>query len=390
MSFLSSKLPSEAINDSHNASGEDSTLLSGFDLAVSLVVALPPPVQAMAGDESLPMSTKFEGPSLESLYAGEGWEFIDLAKEETESPNVIADQGEEDEPDFRESKEEEGVDRIREALMTHTWPGLIRQTSRVRRQTLGAPAQQFESERQSAGKETVPEDADTAEALASLRLQMNSTDAAAEANEPTQRDKELAEAFLAQIRAAESKQSSQSEASVAPIRSDPFAASSQDNANMQEALEKFLENEDASWPQPRENVTSSTAVWPQANGTAQRDDAPSAHDAFEDDFSDFITASVGDGRPEDSAEDTSSNDDFAVDEQPASFEARNFPGFRDDDELLTQSLAEGGARGDDLQLDFEGALSAVMVHAERVRAISDYEARRQEAARVALALLDQQ
>lgn len=346
---------------------EDDQLLSGFDLAISLVVALPSPLHDASAPSSLAHTARSD--EVEEIYAGEGWEYVDLTKVES-----FLDEGESDADDIGDNQhgedddEKHGIERIREALMTHTWPNLQRKGDRKRAGVRsGTVSLQDETE-----------DSLT-HTLNKLRLDLDAIDDAGAA-EPTQKDEELARAFLARIEAAQSAGLGQDD----PLRdaTEPLRS----RADMQSALESFLESEDTHWPaaagKPGANgglTQSQEEGWParepSANGTDQV--------AFEDDFADFVQADPSsEGMPTGGSADLLGHNEF--DEQEPSFVGDA------DDAMLLRTLAQrppGG--GEDVQIDFESTLQAVLAQAERVRAIPDHEQRREEAARVALALLDQ-
>lgn len=287
---------------------------------------------------------------LEDLYSSEGWEFIDLGRDLTGSMSDEEDTGEENE------EEEQGIARIREALMAYTWPGLKRRNDRLERRA--------HSELQQITKE------DEGLVMSELRLQLDRIDVAS-ASIPTQEDEKLAKAFLAQINAEERREEGTEQDTA--------------QAKMRENLERFLEKEDASWPRAQRHVDVSPPLnndgaWP--DGEQKSRHYPHETE-FDDDFSDFVGGQAGngpDGYPNELTDLEDPLDDF----------------MDDDDKLLSQALAarqdsnsNDERLGDDLQVNFEATLSAILAQAERVRSITDHEKRREEAAKVALSLLDQ-
>ena len=114
------------------------------------------------------------------------------------------------------------------------------------------------------------------------------------------------------------------------------------------------------------------------------------NEAFDDDFTEFVRADATQ-----SMNGTGINGLDPLDEDDL-----DFIGDADDAFLLralseqqkgrienTKQSHETSSAG--LNIDFESTLQAVLAQAERVRAIPDHDRRREEAAKVALALLDQ-
>jgi hypothetical protein len=335
--------------------------VSGFDLAISLVIALPMPLE----DDGMVVNlTGLEQKAqVEDMYAGEGWEYVDLAGFETQLETMTDDEEAGGAGLLVDEDEKVGVERVREALMMHTWPGLSRNTDRSRRlQHVGQ------------------EDVEPLSGLANLRREIDSIDRDSFA-QPTAKDEELARAFLAQIHAAQAEGLCTADLGKSEVE-------------MNVALQRFLEEEDSQWPgQLNEEMQGARnddeAAWQTSRTVDPGEKMKDAGTAFEDDFTDF----VGAGSTQ-FANDSGSSPDKGPWNGPADEEI-DFLGD-EDDALLLRAFKERSVErkpttdGTDsnLHLDFESTLHAVMAHAERVRAIPDHEQRREEAARVALALLD--
>ncbi|UZJ55164.1 hypothetical protein CBS101457_004484 [Exobasidium rhododendri] len=354
----------------------EKAILSGFDLAISLVVAFPSPLEIT----SISAAPATSGEELSMLYAREGWEFIDL-----EGKDDVHDDDDDDDDEYSsveggdDREGTRGIDRIREALETHTWPGLIRKNERLA--TFVGQDENHSLDASPSSKnddESALEDRIAAQALRSLRLDVASIDVANNA-EPTQHDEELAQAFLKSILAVEAghkpQESSESTAEVGSTLQRSLQS-------MQEELEVFLESQDSDWPGPSHHAQQERDIDEDAWKTDQevRLDVDS-EGAFEDDFTDFVAGPDG--------SETFQHQGF----QPNSLLDDEVDPGLDDFALLKalegdehgQHFKEGGST--DPFIDFEATLSVVMAQAERVRSIKDHEKRRDEAARIALSLV---
>ncbi|PWN33469.1 uncharacterized protein FA14DRAFT_161302 [Meira miltonrushii] len=365
--------------DRLNSEKDDIPLLSGFDLAISLIVALPSPLNDASGP------TSFTGIShsaeVEDLYAGEGWEYVDLAKIVSDDYDnmLAADEGDEETSSLSEHEDDEkhGIERLREALMTHAWPGLERKQDRKHATTSiqpgGLPALNGET-----GDHL-------SKTLESLRLDLDAIDEAG-MTQPTEKDEELARLFMARIQAA---QEAGIGSSVQQNGANPTLAGDRSIADMQTALEDFLESNEPGLfsTQSRQNSSHIDEAWA-VNGTQAN--SSSQQEAFDDDFTEFVQADATH-----SANCVGTNALDSLDEDDL-----GFIGDADDAFLLRalseQEKSRGGNNGQShaadsagLNIDFESTLQAVLAQAERVRAIPDHDRRREEAAKVALALLDQ-
>lgn len=362
-----------------NNEKDDIPLLSGFDLAISLIVALPSPLNDASGP------TTFTGIShsaeVEELYAGEGWEYVDLAKIVSDDYNslLVADDRDEETDSLSEhgDDEKQGIERLREALMTHAWPGLERKQDRKHTNT----------SIQSDGLLALKSDTDDnlTKTLESLRLDLDAIDDAG-MTQPTEKDEELARLFMARIQAAQ-------EAGIGGNVQQNGANSTQTGgrsvADMQTALEDFLESNEPGLfsGQSRQNTSRNDEAWA-VHG--KQTGSSSQQEAFDDDFTEFVQADATQ-----SVIGTGTNTLDSLDEDDL-----GFIGDADDAFLLRalseQEKSRGGNTGQShmadsagLNIDFESTLQAVLAQAERVRAITDHDRRREEAAKVALALLDQ-
>lgn len=333
---------------------DDRSLLSGFELAISLVVALPLPLEehSSASPAIAPSSEE-----LQRLYTGEGWEYVDLE----ERGDVYSDDDDGEGIDAEEAEAgPQGILRLREALETHTWPGLRRKDRRVK-----LASSNVERSIPSPLQNTVDDDEATERALAALRLDQAAVDTAGTA-EPTRQDEELADAFLKRILASQSAISMSLEQNT-NMRADKSQQS------MQDELERFLESEDVGWPHYTAQTLGDAAeadeeAWGPAGDQAGLPSQP----AFDDDFSSFVTGAEQNGQDKGSHQ--------------APFEE---PSDLDEAALLRAMEREGDVVDGQAGMDFESTLSAVMGQAERVRSIADPDRRREEAARVAFALVQQ-
>lgn len=331
-------------------------LLSGFDLAVSIVVALSSPLEAISSPVQHATMEQ-----LSDLYTGEGWEFIDLDEEDAES---IAGSDRDEQEGNRPGQEElHGIARIREALQTHIWPDLIQKNgSKVKRMHSSTNEVKGEalSISQAQGKDEIER------TMAMLQMDLKKLDTASEAK-PTKQDEELAEAFFRRIMASQAAASSSSR----DAEQGPHTL-----ASMQADLEQFLESEDTEWP---------VAVTSQSNADQDEeawsiDDLPTATlstaPAFDDDFSDFVQGPGSLGNHIGAAF------HLPIHELDTELEL--------DDIALMEAFEREGSGGTRNGISFESTLSAVMAQAERVQSIRDRQKRREEAARIALTLVGEQ
>ena len=333
---------------------DDRSLLSGFELAISLVVALPLPLEehSSASPAIAPSSEE-----LQRLYTGEGWEYVDLE----ERGDAYSDDDDGEGMDAEEAEDgPQGIFRLREALETHTWPGLRRKARRTK-----LASNNVERSTPSPLQHTVDDNEATERALAALRLDLAAVDTAGTA-EPTRQDEELADAFLQRILASQSAISTS-------LEQDDIVGGGKSRQSMQDELERFLESEDVAWPHSAAQTLGDAAeadeeAWGPAGDQARR---PSQL-AFDDDFSSFVTGAEQNGKDKGSHQ--------------ASFEEQS---DLDEAALLRALEREDGVVDGQAGMDFESTLSAVMGQAERVRSIADPNRRREEAARVALALVQQ-
>ncbi|KDN53547.1 hypothetical protein K437DRAFT_271474 [Tilletiaria anomala UBC 951] len=286
----------------------------------------------------------------EDLFSTGGWEFVDLFPG---ADGIFSDEHlrdhDGDGDGYADSasgrSQEDGVERVRHALMSHMWPGLqrklpIRQTKDLRppppssalsHDTAGfssTAAPRFLADEGMEGcsvgsvsASELPDDVD----LLLQGLPDGSMGTGMPHAEPTAEDEALASAFLEQIRSFESS-------TLADGVQHDAASTAQRLLDAQRNLERFLEQEDANW--------SGTA-----SATSRRaPDTTFGPSAFDDDFAEFVSTSV-----------PSSTDE-------ASFEFDMGRGL----DLVT--------------------LEALQGEAQRVRTIGDEETREVEAARLALAL----
>jgi len=344
-------------------------------LAISLVVALPLPLDinstSVENKGSIPSSE-----DLSNLYSGEGWEFIDL-EDRNDLDEAIDYDGEETDMDKDDDDDDDegtqGIDRIREALETHTWPSLIRKDDRIAR--LGGSHVAMHDPSSSYNLEAATLDNEEAErALAALRLNLASVDDSSTA-EPTKHDEELAQAFLKNIL---SSQLTDKATEPIPEKEESKPARSLDS--MKEELERFLESQDTAWPLSSKNQAQAVEV---DEETWQLDHDIKLSDnkaAFDDDFSDFVA-----GPTQGTSDKLESPLDSPSDEEM---------NFNLNDDIALIKALEGeqviGSSGSRNPLNFESTLSVLMAQAERIRSIADHEKRREEAARVALALVREQ
>lgn len=339
-----------------NWNNGDTSILSGFDLAVSIVVALPSPLDEDTTASSPPPTME----QLSSLYTGKGWEFVDLDQGAALSENSLDDEG--GEAASLNDEELHGVARIREALQTHTWPNLIRRDDRIAR------AQGRAAFKDDAMK--ISSEESLQQNLSSLPLKLDTLGIAATGAEPSKQDEELAEAFLKRIQASQNILESPREAS---------GLSPKLLASLQQELKKFLEDEDREWPvssQSRAKEGVDDEAWP----TPKVETKTKA--AFDDDFTEFVkgadTLIEGEFPNEDAIESNFFPDDATNNLDDAILM-----------DILDKEMANGNSAGPlDKNYDFESTLSAVMAQAERVRSITDHDKRREEAARIALSISD--
>lgn len=348
-------------------------LLSGFDLAISLIVALPSPLDDATRPTSFTDISYSSG--IEELYAGQGWEYVDLARMVSEKVDtmLLSEQEEEGSISFSDDVEDEkqGIERLREALMTHAWPGLERKQDRKQK---GA----------SLTLDNYTDDHLT-KTLESLRLDLDAIDEAGK-TEPTEKDEQLAKLFMARILSAQ--QAGLGQDGQTNGRTNARIGDS-NVADMQIALEEFLESNDPGLfsTQSRQIHSEADEAWIVNDAKAHVSDQK---EAFEDDFTEFVQADVTN-----STNDAGFNGLDSLDEDELGFIGD------EDDAFLLRALSEQersqrvtGTHSHNTnsagpQIDFESTLQAVLAQAERVRAIPDHNLRREEAAKVALALLDQ-
>ncbi|EPQ30854.1 uncharacterized protein PFL1_01751 [Pseudozyma flocculosa PF-1] len=280
---------------------EEGAGISGFGLGVSLVVGLPTPrpldVDADAGQAST-SGPKDRGlaasrDDLVELYATDGWEYVDLGVDGTGSDS-FSDDGTDSGSDGEEGQEAEGIERVREALMTHPWPGLMRkdeaQGRAMRRldqeadggATLFAPStglatgsfsdwrprrdeerEADDDDNDGAGFEDgaglrAPSDPSVAPRFPSLGLEEHAT--------PDEVDEALARAFLARLEhgfslhpvTGEGEGEGEGEGGAGadgkmdlPLPTNPRAL---------EELEAFLESEDPAWPSSSSSFSASASA----------------------------------------------------------------------------------------------------------------------------------
>lgn len=446
--------------------------MPGFELEISLVVGLSSPLTV--NDPHAPSSStaasrqSASADQLSDLYVSGGWEYVDLVEDATGDLDSEDHESDEDAPRLGEAPagaaEEQGIERVREALMTYLWPGLERKDDRRERQLeLGSATRGTAGSRgQGLGDHTVlgfsdsfPQDEDInvssdpkdaqrgsrASNAASIPQHnapppsdtfslpdLRSLDLGTAGHaEPDATDEALARAFLAQIAASTGSEALLDPLNVQTPRAIPPAFAE---------LEAFLESEDPAWPavagpqSGTQGVNTSVAdpdAWivsdmasrvsttaPATAPEATQQGRASAEVAFDDDFSDFVSAPSSGAfvdpaafRDESTpAELTYLNAGLNL---PASDQTLSATG-QDTDTLPT--LAEVRAtyaaifgvqsstrrNGDtapvndgddgtegDAAFAFGQALGAMQAQAARVRAIADPERRQHEAARVALA-----
>ncbi|MCO5585262.1 hypothetical protein L7F22_039195 [Adiantum nelumboides] len=151
---------------------------------------------------------------------------------------------------------------------------------------------------------------------------------------------------------------------------------------MQTALEEFLESNEPDLFSSQSKQTNSRSDEAWAVNDAQ-DNPSSKQEAFDDDFTDFVQA--------DSTQSMNGMGTTALDSLDE--DDLGFIGDADDAFLLRALSEQEKSRrvnnGQGFNIDFESTLQAVLAQAERVRAIPNHDQRREEAAKVALALLDQ-
>jgi hypothetical protein len=331
-----------------NSSNGDAPLLSGFDLAVSIVVALSLPLEEASTSSDQHPTTE----QLSDLYTGEGWEFVDLDEQPGQSHLLLDEEEEGGEGKPLSEEELHGIPRIREALQTHTWPDLIRKNDRAVKNRSSANDAFEEISNQDGNSSS---EAELERALALLQVDLGSMNERGEA-EPTKQDEELAEAFLKRVLASQAAQ---------PLRDQSLNSPSRSLAQMQAELRAFLDEEPSD---NKEAWTVDGAVTPSST-------AP----AFDDDFSDFVQGPQRTFPEIGSATDPSLLLPDAVDSEVDL-----------DDLALMEALERDQKLDAPGSIDFESTLSAVMAQAERLRSIKDPQKRREEAARIALTLTGEQ
>lgn len=323
----------DQLDSAGSAEGEErDSMPMAFGLAISVVVALPAPMDASKPLGAAAAEIKRE--QLVELYADHGWEYVDLVDgmgagaltddvddhltlEDDQDKNASS-RGSNDEEEDEVTGETKGLARVKEALEANLWPSLIRkdssQGSRKQRQaSMSSP----DSARQSpvswlarrvnhlmstddvinAGNPTDANDDDEIEAmfrnldlnLPSSGLSSLPTDGAHA--EPTAQDEDLARRFLASISDFEKQHSLHDDgrsfdlnallSRQEPQNTHTLPESEADRkAHQEEALkrlEQFLQSEDVDWPgeagQGAQPLTSNAL-------------------AFEDDFDEFVKAPV--------------------------------------------------------------------------------------------------
>lgn len=234
----------------------------GFDLAVSVAVALPAPKHEPQSMQ-LEIRQRADEASQEELlelYADQGWEYVNLGIDFEDTDSESGKEEEEDDDEEEEDEEEkekggparnshrgsgagaeaQGLERVREALEANMWPNLERKTDGARRKRNDAAAERSQTVRTGSDEDSGDEDAQLEAMLRKLdldlptpsaSLQKDSKDAteassrpleglqsldrdptlmhgrAADSSinailgdaEPTKEDEELARKFLAQI-----------------------------------------------------------------------------------------------------------------------------------------------------------------------------------------------
>ncbi|PWN28536.1 hypothetical protein BDZ90DRAFT_231519 [Jaminaea rosea] len=379
---------------------EEASMPMGFELGASVVVCLPKVMQQADHGVQGNGSKSDEEEQLRDLYAENGWECIDLARD-----LGVGEDGEEDDAgsegdDGNEEGENEaqGLKRVREALEAHMWPGLQRKGPSSSRELGGTASAALARSVTQRGDQ----DADIDEALRRLDLdlppELSSQTASSTSStalngllsadrdplmgaaaghssssatgrpdssapidlldvQPTVEDEELARKFLAQINDLEQQRppgesNGAGEASTAP-ESEEVRRAKQEEALRR--LEEFLESEDATWGRARDGAN----VEEEEDGLGTAAARPSALH-FEDDFDDFVTPPTRDRLS------TSEN----VEDD-------------DDDEEILAAAAFGGTA------NFEGSLHQLRLEAERVRGMpGDREAKEKEAEDVVRRMLE--
>ncbi|KAN0065386.1 hypothetical protein ACQY0O_001222 [Thecaphora frezii] len=408
--------------------------LSGFNLEVSLVAGLAAPQQLelygdtgsssrwTSGGGSAGRATTAE--SLAELYAAEGWEYVDLSGQDcTAGLDALSDGGIEEEELGSDDgiDEAEGLERIREALMTHTWPGLRRKGEAAggrgawQRSEDGGAASSLpglhaataiafsdwqqrsdlmdqaeddndnDSQREDEAASSLPAQA-TANATAPSESALQGP---SEHATPDEADEALARAFLARISSLSMDATAAGELQL-PMPSNPRAM---------EELEAFLESEDPAWPrdsfasldagskESEEEEQGSGGTWGRRGLAQLQRDVK----AFDDDFDDFVSAESsipldGGGGAALRGED----EDWTSDDLPPQEVERvreNIFGLPPPLPLQSQRGVRGGDEGE--YRDLERQFQEIQRQASRVRAIADPEERRREAALVALAFSTQ-
>lgn len=349
---------------------DDKAALSGFDLGISLVVAMPSSLEVASKHDGVSASTE----QLVEVYAAGGWEYIDLEAQMDSFADL--DEGSSGEEGISQGEEGEkrGTERIREALETHAWPGLIRKNDGQMRGPVGEVA--------STKYNITPSNDDIEGAMAAIDINDYRASEDYPSAEPTEQDEALAKAFLKSILESQlAASSSQAD----EIREEKPMRSLQE---MQQELEAFLESEDSHWPvensaPPSQNEAKSNSAWPEPEAGSSVVNMK----AFDDDFSDFVSGGgYKDVRVATSGTVNEEGDIFGED---ADLDLDDIALMKAlDSEAVKQRFPLAGE--DTINANFESTLSVIVAQAERVRSIKDVEKRRQEAARIALAMVQGQ
>ncbi|CAO1613705.1 unnamed protein product [Parajaminaea phylloscopi] len=324
----------------------------GFELAVSVVVALP--------SERAPPRADTPASDVVELYAEQGWEYVDLAiglggtgsfgdSDESDSDSDDADDDVGRANGSREGEDEheaEGLERVREALEANMWPGLERKSkaqsdrardtdesslmgtkngdsarsggrldsdedgdealeSMLRNLNLGLPvpsrdavkkdpSSRTSSKTNSAG-ESSSEEASLAGALLDSTFDPTLIDGASlsglmQTVQPTKEDEELAQRFLQQIADFE-RASTATEASSVSTLPETEEQRKLKQAEALRRLEEFLASEDPNWPAPPPgNRDQPPRAFDSSGASGSGEGAPSG---FDEDFDGFVTALDG-------------------------------------------------------------------------------------------------
>lgn len=313
----------------------------GFGLSVSTVVALPSVVASTSQlSPTCRPSAAEQAPKkedLDSLYAENGWEYIDLGKILGLDADMdgTMDDGLSDTED--DAEEEDGLARIREALEANLWPDLVRKRTPAQsghsrlaeEQSPSAfqPASLSQTDTASPRKaENADADADAdAEIEAMFRkLDLNLPSNVAVASdqqgsshfpteteldpEPTPQDEELARKFLASIAAFESTAGAgqgrgNDDADANAIdgvskSTDPTLPETDEERKRNQAaalrrLEDFLRSEDPDWPGMGPETGVGGAVESTSSSSNTGKEAAAADLGFDDDFADFVSPPAG-------------------------------------------------------------------------------------------------